>query len=401
MVNMSDIDYEPFNPFNVGPPNSGKRMEFKIPTAVTYPPPVFAVVPQDKQGYIRRSVSQDSQLAASSHLKIGPSRIGEVSVSRAIKEEMAAAKRQAASLDEEERIDAGGISKMKLASSRSGIDSKSKVSVKTLMPVRTRRQVAPGDDQAKNRSISGSSVSKNGSRVSWGRETKSRSSSPSKRSSIASKRSGTRSQSSTASSKASLARASSKLKPRSSTASTVTLTGKVSKQRSRTDSVKPSSSKIRSKEESRVSLKSRTSKRPSDTVSVRSRTSKTGHKTTETASQRYIKAKATSETLSQHSVQSKTKEASRSASKSKTHPSKVSLKTKVKAAVPKMRSAKALAEDTSLVSRAAAITERLKAGNEDNFRRYSSVIHNHSMRVPEKQFREDRMSFWFQDAVLS
>ncbi|XP_022232710.2 serine-rich adhesin for platelets [Drosophila obscura] len=419
MGNMADIDYEPFNPFNVGPPNSGKRMEFKIPTSPTYPPPVFAVIQQDKQGYIKRSVSQESGSApavqkaeTASHLKIGQSKTGEVAVSKAINEEMATAKQQAAALDEEGRFDAGGISKMRLPSSKSSIDSKSrvqsKVSVRTLLPVKSRRQ-ASGDGQAEKRSTSESSVSTKASKVSRGStrtrvstssSTKSRSSSAAKRSkksqsSIISKRSqsSTRSKSSTASSKASLGkslgRASNKLNPQSTTASTITLTSEVLKRDSKIKSVKASSSK----EESKVSLKSKTGKKSSDT-----RASKTI-------------GKPTSETISQHSVQSKTKVSTRSAFKTKKDDStaalksraassKSSLKAKTKS-VNKMKTVKALADGTSLIHQAAEISERLKAGNEDNFRRFSSVIHNHSRTVPEKLFREDRMSFWFQDAVLS
>ncbi|BFF94428.1 arginine/serine-rich protein PNISR [Drosophila madeirensis] len=400
---MADIDCEPFNPFNVGPPNSGQRMEFKIPTSPTYPPPVFAIMPQDKQGYIKRSIS---------HLKLGHSKIGEVAVSKAINEEMAAAKQQAAALDDEQRFDAGGISKLRLPNSKYNIDppskGQSKVSVKTLMPVRSQRQ-------AKSRSTSGSSVSAKASkvsragtrtRVSTGCSIKSRSSSASKRSkksqsSIASKRSqsSTPSKSSAAASLGrSLSRASSKCNPPSTTDSSVTITSKMVNEHSKMESGKASSSKDVS--------------RSSGTLSARSRTSKTIEKPTETASQRYIKSKRTSDNFSQHSVLSKNKDAtstkvlkskkndSTATLKSKATSSKASLKAKVKPA-NQMKSVKTLAEETALIDQAAKFTERLKAGDEENFRRYSSLMNNYSRRVPEKLFREDRMSFWFQDAVLS
>ncbi|SPP82222.1 uncharacterized protein LOC117584541 [Drosophila guanche] len=378
---MADIDCEPFNPFNVGPPNSGQRVEFKIPTSPTYPPPVFAIMPQDKQGYVKQSISQES--APASRLKLGQSKMGKVAVSQAINEEMAAAKQQAAALDDEERFDAGGISKLRLPNSKSNIDStskgQSKVSVKTLLPVRSQRQ-------AKNGSTSGSSVGAKASkvsrastrsRVSTGSSIKSRSSSASKQSK---KSQSSNAQSSTAASLGrSSSRACSKLNPRSTTDSSVTLTSKLAKQHSKVESVKASSSKD---------------------VSRSSRTSKTIEKPTERAS----------ENLSQHSVQSKTKDATSTVPKSKKNESsatlkskiassKASLKDKVKPA-NKIKSVKTLAEETSLIDQAAKFTERLKAGDEDNFRRYSSLMNNYSRRVPEKLFREDRMSFWFQDAVL-
>ncbi|XP_034668071.1 arginine/serine-rich protein PNISR [Drosophila subobscura] len=379
---MADIDCEPFNPFNVGPPNSGQRMEFKIPTSPTYPPPVFAILPQDKQGYIKRSIS---------HLKLGHSKIGEVAVSKAINEEMAAAKQQAAALDDEQRFDAGGISKLRLPNSKSSMDStskgQSKVSVETLMPVRSQRQ-------AKSRSTSGSSVSAEASEVSRSSASKR---SKKSQSSIASKRSQSSSpskSSAAASLGRTLSRASSKFNPPSTTASSVTLTSKLATEHAKVESVKASSSK----EMSKLSLKSMTGKKSSGTLSARSRASKTIEKPTETAS----------DNLSQHSVQSKTKDAvlkskkneSTATLKSKAAPSKASLKAKVKPA-NQMKSVKTLAEETSLIDQAAKFTERLKAGDEENFRRYSSLMNNYSRRVPEKLFREDRMSFWFQDAVLS
>ncbi|EDW52617.1 GM19139 [Drosophila sechellia] len=70
-----DFDVEPFNPFNVGPPNSGARSEFKIPTCVTYPPPVF--VPKSK--YVQPSKELVSR---NSNHSIGKSTIGEVDISK-------------------------------------------------------------------------------------------------------------------------------------------------------------------------------------------------------------------------------------------------------------------------------------------------------------------------------
>ncbi|XP_017844273.1 uncharacterized protein LOC108600941 [Drosophila busckii] len=121
--------FDIFDPFFVGPPNSGHRVEIKIPECPTYPPPVYATWPPPKE-HTNKSVSQRS--LASRKSVPGPviyedakSQMGEVAISKAINEEMAAAK----------RIDAGGQSKVTLS-------KPSTHSIKTLMGVRPQRSAS-------------------------------------------------------------------------------------------------------------------------------------------------------------------------------------------------------------------------------------------------------------------
>ncbi|XP_030246626.1 uncharacterized protein LOC115565559, partial [Drosophila navojoa] len=116
-----------FNPFSVGPPESqGQRYDYKMPRSTTYPEPVYATWPPPKQ-HINRSVSQDS-LARSCDVKATKSQRGEVSISKAINEEMAAAKNFATN---DGRINAGRQSRVDLSEKGRGGNS-----MTVIMPVR-------------------------------------------------------------------------------------------------------------------------------------------------------------------------------------------------------------------------------------------------------------------------
>ncbi|XP_032585033.1 transcription initiation factor TFIID subunit 1 isoform X2 [Drosophila mojavensis] len=116
-----------FNPFSVGPPESqGQRYDYKMPRSTTYPEPVYATWPPPKQ-HTNRSVSQDS-LVRPGDVKAAKSQRGEVSISKAINEEMAAAKHFAT---EDGRINAGRQSRPDLSDKGRGGNS-----MTVIMPVR-------------------------------------------------------------------------------------------------------------------------------------------------------------------------------------------------------------------------------------------------------------------------
>lgn len=134
---MLDDSGEAFNPFHIGPNNNGLRHDFSIPRTPTYPPPVFATWPPPKE-HTNKSVSQGTLLAerqreANRAAGVKQSQMGEMTFSKAIKEEMAAAKRHAA--EEEERINAGRVSR---GDSRSTMGAQGDETL-TLLPVRAHR----------------------------------------------------------------------------------------------------------------------------------------------------------------------------------------------------------------------------------------------------------------------
>ncbi|XP_016980752.1 uncharacterized protein LOC108045829 [Drosophila rhopaloa] len=356
-----DFDVEPFNPFNVGPPNSGARSEFKIPTCVTYPPPVFVAKSEYSQKAIG-SPSKDS-LARDSKLKLGKSKRGEVAISKAINEEMAVAKMQASAIHEKDRIGAGGVSKVKLSQDSQSKEAVAKESLRTLMPVRSCRQ-ASGDA---NISSSDLSVASNNS--------------------------------ATTPSMASISTKASKI---SQSGSTVTNS-------SSSNTKLPPKSILKSpKPLEPAKIKSRVSQKPSETIPIN------------TASERSLKSqksdsgsKRSSAKLSVAGMQDFQKDepnpSDLSSKNAKDVPSITQMKpkTNMSSVLPEskdgpsyIQSETALSYRQSLNQQAAEMAGRLNAGNE-NFRRYNSVARNHSIAVPQKLSNGDRMTFWFSDAVLS
>ncbi|XP_017043752.1 LOW QUALITY PROTEIN: uncharacterized protein LOC108089756 [Drosophila ficusphila] len=371
-----DLDLEPFNPFNVGPPNSGARSEFKIPTCVTYPPPVFLAKPEylkSAEGGSKASLYRDGKP------KLDQSKSGEVAISKAINEEMAVAKKQAAAIHEKDRIDAGGVSKVKLAEESRSQDAVSKGSLRTLMPVKSNRQ---SSGEGKN----------NSSKSELSVASKESSASKSSRASIATKASKISQAASvvsnTSSSNASLT-PKSILKPTKSIeaakASSTTIKSKVSETASKISTKSSVNSKTKVADSKR-SLK----QQKSDSISQRSVKSKTSD--AETLGSK--KEDAKEETSSKKGKEDPTSDKIRSI----TYNSKVLPESKDGPSY--IQSESALSYRQSLKEQAAEMADRLNAGNE-NFRRYDSVVRNHSIKVPQKLSHGDRMSFWFSDAVLS
>ncbi|XP_030240245.1 uncharacterized protein LOC115562589 [Drosophila navojoa] len=54
-----------------------------------------------------------------------------------------------------------------------------------------------------------------------------------------------------------------------------------------------------------------------------------------------------------------------------------------------------------LGEKAALLSDRLRAGNEFKHNRFHSLVRMYTLNEPLKRFRDDRMSLWFKDAVLS
>ncbi|XP_030383147.1 uncharacterized protein LOC115630647 isoform X2 [Scaptodrosophila lebanonensis] len=140
---------EPFDPFNVGPPNFGQRVDFKLPCYPTYPPPVLSNIPPAKKP--SNSVGfQDLQPkpsgATTSSVKMARSQMGEVAISKAINEEMAATKQQAV---DKRRIDAGGISQTELP--HNNLNAASHASIRTLLPInRGNNNAAPSQTSVRS-----------------------------------------------------------------------------------------------------------------------------------------------------------------------------------------------------------------------------------------------------------
>ncbi|KAH8271099.1 hypothetical protein KR018_008278 [Drosophila ironensis] len=342
-----DLDLEPFDPFHVGPPNSGARSEFKIPTCVTYPPPVFEVKPD----YVKAAKKQEALRQASgiSLPKSEKSQFGEVAISKAIKEEMTLAKKQA------ERIDAGQVSKIKLGEDlRSKETIASQDSVQTLLPVRSKRGSQFIVEGQVNTSETEMSVASNTSKMSQ------------------------------ISNKSSRVSQVSQVQKKHSMHNTLALKSILKGQKKSLEKVEASVTTIKSK--------------PSETGTLRSVKSKASEKTL-TSKQSNIEAKQ---------VKSKISTISQKPQKVESMASKASLKSQAKvpvaAEVPKKDKKMHFSSKTSLgkslTEQAADLAHRLNAGNE-NFRRYNSVIRNHSTNIPKKRNHGDRMTFWFSDAVLS
>ncbi|XP_020808007.1 uncharacterized protein LOC110183992 [Drosophila serrata] len=146
-------DATPFNPFNVGPANSGAPPEFQIPTSVTYPPPVFLAKPE----YVKAAKEQADLMSGSKGtIKATKSTHGEVAISKAIKDEMTVAKKQAAAIHETDRIDADVKVKIKQPAKSKKMESKT--SIRTLLPVRANRLVSGAKTDQTKKATSVSSV---------------------------------------------------------------------------------------------------------------------------------------------------------------------------------------------------------------------------------------------------
>ncbi|KAH8317663.1 hypothetical protein KR074_004151 [Drosophila pseudoananassae] len=344
-----EFDNQPFDPFNVGPPNSGLRLDYDIPTCCSYPPPVFVAKPE----YVKAAREQKALLAGSqaslsrgSNLKADPSQIGEVAISKAINEEMTLAKKQAAAIHENARINAGRESKVNVS-----LDSKSekavsaKDSVRTLLPVKSKRETS-GEGEAQS-SESDSSVASKVSQISY--------------------------------------KASRISQADSATASNTTLTPK---------SILKNPITFKDAVRSTISMKSKVSA----TDHLRPRASE--RSTRSHASQKNVEEAASNATI---------KKSNASLKKDKETASQASIKSKTSATsrIGLKENANKLTQNSessigkSLTEQMTDLADRLNAGNEPNFRRYDSVIRNHSISEPKKLNHGDRMTFWFSDAVLS
>ncbi|XP_017011928.2 uncharacterized protein [Drosophila takahashii] len=356
-----DYDVEPFNPFNVGPANSGARSEFKIPTCVTYPPPVFVAKPEYSQS---SAEEQSESLARESRSRLGQTtKLGEVAISKAIKEEMTVAKKQAAAIHEKDRIDAGGVSKMKLTE-----DSVAKESLRTLMPVRSSRQ-ASGEGGAQ---ISASDLS------------------------VASKTNSVtkRSQASIEAKASKTSRGKSEVTNKSF--SNTTLTPKSilkSPKNSELENVSTSTIKSKVSETGTHSSNNSKTERSPSKLSQKS-------KKADSVSQQSIKIEVKNQEQPASDPISKNVKETASNAQIKSRSNMSSVLPESKDGPSYILSETALSYRQSLNQQAAEMADRLNAGNE-NFRRYNSVARNHSIAVPQKLSQGDRMTFWFSDAVLS
>jgi len=313
------------------------------------------------------------------------SQIGEVGFSKAIKEEMAAAKRLPSS---ERRIYAGGASKTGLseAESKASMDQQSG-SVRTLMAVKSHR--------------SASQASNIPSQMSMVRSTTSRSVAGDRQSSKLSMRSHVS-------------------RP---TDSNITLKG--AKQPIHTDldtdmynNVSRANVKL-TDATSRRSVRSTREENRSDKVS---RISQGSARSRASLNQSDVGSKADNyhkDTISRVSMRSKTTELqkenvsrishtgdenkadnisikSKSNSLSKTKPSLKEVAESIQREL-----AKSMETTKSLSIKAAELSERLKAGNEFNHNRFHTLVRQYTQTEPMKKCREDRMAHWFKDAVLS
>ncbi|KAL7726812.1 hypothetical protein ACLKA6_009572 [Drosophila palustris] len=394
---MFDDEGISFNPFLIGPPESAKRHEYKQPTYVTYPP--YATWSKE---HTNTSVSKGTILAKEDEERLrklkrdgiyapSKSQIGEVGYSKAIKEEMAAAKRLSPS---DPRINAGKASKSGLSEAGSTATVGSGA-VRTLMAVNPHR--------------SASQASHVPSQMSTAKSTASRAKAGHRQSSQLSMRSHV-------------------------TDSNVTL--KEAKQPIHTDvdtdlyndNVSRASRKSRAREysgdnTSRRSVRSLHDANRSDEVSYISQgsaRSKASVKQSDVLSRTsVVRPRADKDTNSRVSMRSKTTEIqkenlsriSHTGDENKTDNAPIKSESNIlykrrpslKAVAESIQRelAKSMETTKSLSIKAAELSERLKAGNEFNHNRFHTLVRQYTQTEPMKRCREDRMALWFKDAVLS
>ncbi|KAH8418811.1 hypothetical protein KR222_008004 [Zaprionus bogoriensis] len=408
-----------FNPFNIGPPeNNGLQHDFKIPETPTYPPPVFATWPAPKE-HTNKSVSQGTILAKehaernAASLRNAKSKIGEMAFSKAINEEMAAAKRLAE--DEDERINAG----------RNSVSSQP---IQTLLPVRHHRSASKSSfpSQASSRMIA--ETSDRLSRVSKvsNKDTNAR---PIIKNSQTARDTdvidmdlrsrGAASKGTRYGDNISQVSQRSRASARASQASTRDRAGEYQADQASRVSVRSHATDIsrasrggnvshvskRSYHEDNLSMKSRNERNPLDNVSVRSKYEPSRQPDN-------VSVRSTRSTRSQQpdtmSVRSKSERnqldnvsARLTTSASRQGMKKPELSLKEVAEKIKKELGASMTTTKSLYEKAALLSDRLKAGNEFNHNRFSSLIRQYTNNEPLKRCREDRMSFWCKDALLS
>ncbi|XP_034100045.1 uncharacterized protein LOC117565168 [Drosophila albomicans] len=369
---MPDDDGVFFNPFMIGPAECSQRNEYKQPAYVTYPPP-YATLPK---AHTNKSVSKGSffvKQEKEGNINTSKSQLGEICFSKAIKKDMVAAKQLANGLnDDHERIYAGRASK----TSKTQFEADS---VRTLMPVRSKR--------------SASEVSTTASEISAVKST-----------------------TDGKTSKLSLRSQANK-----NTDSNVTL--KAAQKKSLHKDVDTDLYE----NVSHVTVRS--SKREADNTSHHSmRSSRRGDHSVDNISRVSAKSKASvvsrpkvhaDTKLSRVSLKSKTTERqtenvsrisfagdenrtdnitfmSKSHSVSKSRPSIQEVAESIQKEL-----AKSMETTRSLSIKAAELNERLKAGNEFKHNRFNTLARQCVQSEPLKRCREDRMALWYKDSVLS
>ncbi|EDW03682.1 uncharacterized protein LOC6561546 [Drosophila grimshawi] len=379
-----DDEGQPFNPFSVGPSVNNKPYEYEIPSSPTYPPPVFATWPPPKE-LANRSISQGTLTKKeASEMKLVRSQRGEVALSKAINEEMAAAKQLAA---DERRIYAGREPKAHLSEARCR-DNKSHDSVTTLLPVRDHRsksslmsQVDGVSTAASRKSVHSAVGPKMASNIS----VHSLASAQRMESNITLKQTkgttDTTKSGHTEADHVSRAGAGAHQVNRYSRASLKSQTvaqqednvSRASVHQANKASIKSESSDLQANKTSRISIKSIDSANQADKISRISIRSQTGDNVPRTN----IKKNNAVESMKRASL----KELAESVKK------ELELS---------MQTTKSLAEKAALLS------DRLKAGNEFKHNRFNSLDRGmYTTTEPLKRCREDRMAFWFKDAVIS
>ncbi|XP_068142969.1 uncharacterized protein [Drosophila tropicalis] len=444
-----------FNPFSIGPPDGNASLNIKIPTCPSYPPPVHAVTPKIKV-HTNRSVSQASMPEMQLNLaemKGAKSQIGEVAISKAINEEMAAFKQLAtATSHEHQRIHAGGGSEMNLPHNMTK-DGSDTVSLQTLMPVR----VCSNSSKDSRMSVMGKGFASKSS-------VRSKVSGKSHVSDVTEASKGTqavwlKSQGdsnfdleSTHSAKAVISNLSKAIKDsrhslksslaKSKITSEGTLAAKVSKRSSlsKSSNVSQEASAKSDKMSTKISMHSNASKPTKSNVTIKSRATLKSSKKSSNISIKSSdnknlscieleppKTKETakdSDQISHYSIKSTKDNPSRIAQQTRNEshhsinlenePSSRILieekkSTQEKSAVKEIGSSVSkqlknfIKENTpnKVIEEANVLANRLKAGNVSSFRRFSPLISTYPTTEPEKLFRDDRMSQWFKEAVLS
>ncbi|KRF98738.1 uncharacterized protein Dwil_GK24361, isoform C [Drosophila willistoni] len=453
-----------FNPFNIGPPDSNASLNIKIPTCPSYPPPVHAVTPQFKV-HTNRSVSQDSMPEMQLNLaemKGAKSQIGEVAISKAINEEMATFKQLAtATTHEHQRIHAGGGSEMSLPHNMTK-DGSDTVSLQTLMPVRVCSNSSKESRLCEmgNGFTSKSSVRSKVSRKSHvsdvtkaSRETegiglKSQGdsnfhleSTHSAKTVISNLSKAIKDSRHSLNSQAKSVNAISRISLKSKIPSELTLGAKDSKRSFLSKSSNVPQEAKSDKMSTKMSMHSHASQPTKSSSTIKSRaTLKSSKKSTnisikssdnnisleppkDTANDSdqisHYSVKSTNNNLSQmsrqtrnvshHSIHLEKKPSFRILieQKKSTQAKSVSQRSinKVKDLGPSVsKQLKSFIKDhtpSKVIEEANVLANRLKAGNVSSFRRLSPLISTYTNPEPEKLCRDDRMSQWFKEAVLS
>ncbi|TDG47009.1 hypothetical protein AWZ03_006590 [Drosophila navojoa] len=349
---LMDEDYIPFDPFNIGPIDTKAAYNYTAPDTPTYPPPVHATWPKPKE-HTNRSVSQATLTKSSADaLRRTESKLGKVAVSQAINKEMSASKRQ---IPEGSHYHIGGRPKSSRASVRS----------KTTSADQHRSEPKHSSSRTSRREHAGGHASY-----------------------VSASQRSQESRSSFQPELTSNARSRSTLKVKESRESRTSHT---------LNRVTPSLKKVA---ESKTKERSNTE----DNISRISTISKAKENNEDNKSRASVKSKSKedgADNVSRGGDNISVKSKGKDETENPIHFDGSRASIRQVADYVKKELQMSMTTSKELGEKAALLSDRLRAGNEFKHNRFHSLVRMYTLNEPLKRFRDDRMSLWFKDAVLS